>query len=434
MIEETRTESDLDQSRFALQTMLSPADLTISNAERAVLRRLAGKVAELSTRPVEDEKRDLWYRHNALEPTRPVIFCDPENGWGEIIPPSSLQCEGRLARQWEMALRKEVFWGAEMGDDYVIEPFFNVPHVHSEIDWGLKEKKVGGEGGGSYRWESPIGSYQDLAKLRFPEIKVDYEATNRQAELAEDILGDLLTVRIQTQWWWTLGLTMTFVYLRGLQQMMYDFTEEPGIIHRLMAFLSEGTLAMLDYLEDNDLFSLNNDGTYVGSGGLGYTTELPQPDFSGRVRTRDMWGFAESQETAVVSPKMFAEFIFPYQLPILERFGLNCYGCCEPLDKRWHIVKQIPRLRRVSVSAWADWAQMAEMLGDKYIFSMKPSPTDLAMPAFDEEGIRADLRKALQLTRDCRVEVIMKDNHTINNDPRRVIRWVQIAREEAERL
>ncbi len=35
---------------------------------------------------------------------------------------------------------------------------------------------------------------------------------------------------------------------------------------------------------------------------------------------------------------------------------------------------------------------------------------------------------------DCRVEVIMKDNHTIGNDPRRVVRWVQIAREEAERV
>jgi hypothetical protein len=28
----------------------------------------------------------------------------------------------------------------------------------------------------------------------------------------------------------------------------------------------------------------------------------------------------------------------------------------------------------------------------------------------------------------------MKDNHTIRNDPPRVVRWVQIAREEAENL
>jgi hypothetical protein len=34
---------------------------------------------------------------------------------------------------------------------------------------------------------------------------------------------------------------------------------------------------------------------------------------------------------------------------------------------------------------------------------------------------------------NCRAEFIMKDNHTIAGDPQRVIRWVQMAREEAER-
>ncbi|MDP7287961.1 MAG: hypothetical protein QGH94_08205, partial [Phycisphaerae bacterium] len=76
------------------------------------------------------------------------------------------------------------------------------------------------------------------------------------------------------------------------------------------------------------------------------TDELPQADFTGRVRLIDMWGFCESQETVGVSPEMFEEFVFPYQMPILERFGLNCYGCCEPLDNRWHVVKRFPRLRR----------------------------------------------------------------------------------------
>jgi hypothetical protein len=145
-----------------------------------------------------------------------------------------------------------------------------------------------------------------------------------------------------------------------------------------------------------------------------------------------MWGFGESQETVGISPEMFEEFIFPYQLPVLDRFGLNCYGCCEPLDTRWHIVVKVPRLRRVSVSPWADLAQMAERLGDRYILSMKPNPADLALPVFDEGRIRDDIRRALRVTRDCCVEVIMKDNHTIGGDPNRVIRWVQIVREEAE--
>ena len=77
---------------------------------------------------------------------------------------------------------------------------------------------------------------------------------------------------------------------------------------------------------------------------------------------------------------------------------------------------------------------MAEMMEDKYIFSLKPNPTDLAMNTFEEDRIRAELREVFQITRNCCVEVIMKDNHTINNDPQRVIRWVQIAREEAENI
>ena len=50
------------------------------------------------------------------------------------------------------------------------------------------------------------------------------------------------------------------------------------------------------------------------------------------------------------------------------------------------------------------------------------------------DQVRVELRQSLQVKRDCRVEVIVKDNHTIRNDPRRVVRWVGIARREAEAL
>lgn len=406
----------------------------ISQRESLILRRFAGQVADLAERPIETAKRDLWLRHNALESTRPVIFCDPENGWHEIIRPEHLECEGHLAREWEFHLRREIFWGSEMCDDRVVQSYFDVSHVATESDWGMHETKVGGDHGGAYTWDAPLKDYADLSRLHFPQITVDHAATAARAEQAQAIFGDLLIVRVKTSWWWTLGMTWTLVNLRGLEQIMYDMVDAPDDLHRTMAFLRDGTLAKLDWLEQHALLSLNNDGTYVGSGGFGWTHELPQPDFAGDVRTCDLWGFAESQETVGVSPKMFAEFVLPYQLPILERFGLNCYGCCEPLDLRWESVKLIPRLRRVSVSPWSNRSFMAERLGANYILSMKPNPADLARDAFNEERIRTNLQQDLQATRDCRVEVIMKDNHTIRDDPRRVVRWVQIAREEAESL
>jgi len=426
----------IDQRPASLaQKTISTDKLVICRKDQEILRRLASQVARLAARPIENEKRDLWFRHNTLEATRPLIFCDPENGWNEIITEAQMQCQGELAREWEMTLRKETFWGESMGDDRVIEPYFEVPYVYSESDWGMKETKIGGQNGGSYTWNSPLESYDSLDELHFPSISVDYEATATLVSFAKKVLGDLLTVRLKGRWWWSLGMTWDLVNLRGLEQIMFDVYDYPDQLHQLMGILRDGTLAKLDFLEKNSLLSMNNDGTYVGSGGFGYTGELPQADFDGKMtRTSDMWGFCESQETTTFSPDMFAEFIFPYQLPILERFGLNCYGCCEPLDKRWYTVRKTPRLRRVSVSPWANLADMAHKLADRYIYSIKPHPASLAVPSLDQRRIRTELRRALQITRKCRVEIIMKDNHTIGNNPQNVIRWCQIARREAEAI
>lgn len=51
--------------------------------------------------PEQAEKRELWTAHNDLTQTRPLIFCDPENAWYELIPADALRCEGMLARVWE---------------------------------------------------------------------------------------------------------------------------------------------------------------------------------------------------------------------------------------------------------------------------------------------------------------------------------------------
>ena len=51
----------------------------------------------------------------------------------------------------------------------------------------------------------------------------------------------------------------------------------------------------------------------------------------------------------------------------------------------------------------------------------------------DEQAIRSELRRALDATKGCVVEIIMKDNHTIGGRPENVIQWCRIAKEEAQR-
>jgi hypothetical protein len=410
-------------------------DYNLSMKEKKLLRILAEQLALLASRPGEAERRQLWYDHNALKATRPVILCDPENGWNEILPEDKLESKNELARAWELALRKEIFWAAEMGDDRVCEPVFNIPYVYKEGNWGFEELRTGGYEGGSFKYETRLFDYAtEFHKLKFPEIQVDYKTTEKNRIMAEELFGDVLAVKVKGIWWWTLGMTQTLITIRGLENFMTDMCLYPNDLHRLMAFLRDGHLAKLDFLEENKLLSLNNDGTYVGSGGFGYTDELPSADFDGKVRTRDMWGFTESQETVSVDPAMFEEFVFQYQLPIAERFGLNCYGCCEPLDSRWHIIKKIPNLRRVSVSPWADVNLMSEYLGCDYIYSRKPSPSDIAVPHPDWNRIRKNLREFILATWHNRTEIIMKDNHTIGKNPDNVKTWCRIAQEEANNI
>jgi len=194
-----------------------------------------------------------------------------------------------------------------------------------------------------------------------------------------------------------MGLTLTAVMLRGLENMLYDFYQQPDELKQLLSIVSNGFIKKLNFLETNNLLSLNNDNTYIASGGLGYTGELPQKDFDRkRVRTVDMWGFAESQETVNVSPEMYEEFIFPNEKQILDRFGLNCYGCCEPLHLRWGIIKNHARMRRISCSPWVDVDKMVSFLEDKYIFSRKPNPAVLAVDKINKDAIRKELKGFLK--------------------------------------
>jgi hypothetical protein len=331
-----------------------------------------------------------------------------------------------------MNLRKEIFGGEEMGDDRPVEPIFNVPYTTSADNWGFEIKFHKAEQLGSFVWESPIKDYaKDLPRIHPLTFEIDWNVSRSCFDLASEIFSGILTVRQKGTWWWSLGITYPAILLRGMQNMFTDFRDYPDEIRQLFSIILEGHMKKLDYLEANHLLSLNNDGTYVGSGGYGYTDQLPPPDFDGNVRLKDMWGFTESQESVGVSPRMYEEFIFPYEKPIMERFGLTCYGCCEPLHSRWNVVKNHHRLRRVSCSAWANLEKMAANLGSDYILSLKPNPAVLAVPSPDWGAIRSYLRQTVETCKGCRLEIIMKDNHTLANHPEHAVEWVRIAREEA---
>ena len=65
--------------------------------DKQILRELAHKVAELAHTEENAEKAKAWQSHNDLKKgARAMILCDPENGWNEIFPAKSFECEDGL--------------------------------------------------------------------------------------------------------------------------------------------------------------------------------------------------------------------------------------------------------------------------------------------------------------------------------------------------
>lgn len=402
----------------------------ISPDERKILRDLAKQVADIASLPIMAERRELWKKHNSLQPVRPMILIFPEGSWEELLPHSVLKCQDNKARGIEWNLRSRIYHHEHFQDDTVIEKEWVVSKAIRNSGWGLSAKHIPStEARGSWHFDPVINEPSDLKKLKIPEITHDEVASEKNLIEAQELFGDILDVKQKGVSHLSFHLMSQYTGLRGLEEVMLDMYENPGMLHDAMAFLEEGNKHIVQQYVDMNLLSLNNDITYHNSGGVGYTDELPKPGFDpDRVRLCDMWGSAESQQMAQVSPKQHAEFALQYEKRLLEPFALNGYGCCEDLTRKLDDVFTIPNIRRISISPWADVDVCAERLQDDYIFSWKPHPAHL-VGDFNTELIRDYIQHTVDAAKNCVLEMILKDTHTCQHHPERFDQWTQIARE-----
>lgn len=407
--------------------------MPISKKDKNLLRDLANRVAEIASLPIMAERKEMWKRHNQLERVRPMILVFPEGSWRELLPQSELKCEDGKTRRLEWNLRSRIYYYKYIHDDTVIENKWIVNKVIPNTGWGLQPKhKPSTTATGAWGFDPVINTPEDLKELKFPEIKYDEAATQQNLEEAQEIFGDILDVKLKGISHASFHLMNLYCQLRGLEQVMLDMYENPGMLHDAMAFLEEGNRRIIKQYEQLNLLSLNNDGTYHSSGGVGYTNELPESDYNpDRIRPCDMWASAEAQEMAQVSPKMHNEFILQYEKRLLKPFGLNGYGCCEDLTDKLDYVFTIPNIRRISISPWADVDKCAEKLQGDYIFSWKPHPSYL-VGNFDAQMVCEYIKHTLDVTKDCVIEMILKDTHTCENRPERFTMWTDIAQELVE--
>jgi len=396
-----------------------------------ILRELAKRLRDAANAPVMEEKRKKWALHNDMKSKEPLVLFEAVSIQHELFPEDSLLCGSPEARAAEKALKLKLFHADVIRDDQVIDAEFRVNFTVHQHGW--REKLVYNTAAGddpglhSYVPKPLLKDAQEIYGLEHSAFYFDKEKTLSNMAFWENILGDILNVRLRGNYWWTLGMTWDFLRLTGMEEFLVLPYDDEDAFHAIMRFLMEDQFAYFDFLEKENLFTLNNGNDYIGSGGCGYTSELPKADFTGRVRTKDLWCLLESQESVSMSPAMFRDFIFPYQLETAKRFGLVYYGCCEPLHNRYDTISKIENLRTLSVSPWCDMKALAEQIDRPLNVACKPSPALIAQ-GFEKEALTEHARLAKESFPEQAIEYVMKDVHTIEGDVSRITRWMDIAR------
>jgi len=403
---------------------------------------LAKRVAEIAADPVQDERRGLWTRLNRLERVRPTIHVQAISGdiWEELLPDDQLRCTDQTCRAQERELRRKIYCWENFQDDRVVDDVvacaivvrgdirltgFGMPRSIDRPDVRA----------GAYAIHNVLEKESDIDKIRTdPDVTVDCDATERNFQLLSELYDGVLRVEKRGPDFFWLVVMDLFIQWRGIEQMFVDLIERPQWIHKALDRITTGHINNIEKLEKLNVLSLGNGNTRLGSGGYGWTDQLPQPDFDGEhVRIKDLWCRCATQIfTDIVSPGMHDEFAIRYEQRILERFGLACYGCCEPLHRKMHVVRKIKNLRRVSMSPWVDIDRAAAEVGRDYVYTHKPNPAIVSMEQWRPDLARAELQDAFEKTRDNVLEINLQDLHTVRNEPRRLTEWTQIAMQLAE--
>ncbi len=410
--------------------MINKNDLTI-------IRELASHVAEIAALPVQDKKRSLWRKLNALEPERPMVMID-QVCWNEMAVGDelTLTCTDPECRAYEEILRRILFQWKHFPVDMVVEPFIQIPKAVTNTSFGIDVHEAiavtdPANSVVGHKYLNQFQSLADLEKVRIPQISHDPIETNRRMAVAHQLFDGLLEVR---SWGYDpyLSIWDSISTWMGVENALYALVDQPDLMHGLASRMTEGYLSMLDQLEEQAV--LCGPQNLIHCTGA-YTDELPAPGYNpDKPRTRDIWMFGLAQMFSTVSPKMFKEFEVDYTSRICARFGLVYYGCCDPLDQKMAQVRLIPNVRKISMSPWVNQQRGAAEIGRNYVFSRKPSPAILTYASFEPDAVCEDLqatRSACE-TYHCPLEIILKDISTVRYQPERLFQWAKIAMQVAE--
>lgn len=401
----------------------------------SILRDLAKQVADIAAKPVQNERRDLWRRHNSLKRTRPLVLSLGMPFWGEVMRYDQLECQDPFFRTHENNLRQKIYQD-RINDDSVIEPWINVKAIYcpptGDYRWGPQIRfSDRTEERGSFAFRPCVIEERDFDKLIVPRHAIDEKATAEQFNRMRDAIGDILEVNLDRGPFyrhWFADLSTDITRLLGLEQFMLYMLDRPEWLHRVLAFMRDGVLAVHEQAEKAGDWRLAHHENQA----IPYSQELADPiAHSQNVRRSDLWVFCASQETTCVSPAMFDEFMLQYQEPIMSKFGLSAYGCCEDLTHKIPLLRRIRNLRRISVTPWANLPKCVEQIGTDYVISWRPNPSEVVCTGLNHQRVEQITREAMGAARGCHIDITIKDHETLPDGFQSLVECIHIMKDVA---
>lgn len=415
-------------------------EIILAQADKDILRRLGEQYAKVGETHAKSGKPSLWSALNDLKSKRPMVWIN-EIPWHEMDVDGELEnkCGHPWARELETELRRTLYQARHMPGDMVVSEYIACPIVFHSTDFGIREKVQTAHTDAeneiySRHFEIQIKEPEDIEKIKMPKITRMDKATDYRYAAMKDLFDGIVDVKKvgQTHIWYTPWDFL--IRWMGVEEAMMNLVMMPEMVHQAYERMVEAWMTELDQLDEQNLLSLDCNNTRIGSGGYGYTSELPGEDYNPEhVHPHNMWGCSNAQIFSSVSPEMHWEFALEHDQKWLKRFGLCYYGCCEPLDKKIEILRKIPNLRKISVSPWCDTERVTEEIGADYVMSRKPSPAIFAIGELDEAEAEKQLRDFLDKAKDGHVELIMKDISTVSYKPQNLWKWEKIAMRVAEK-
>lgn len=401
--------------------------------EIGVVRDLAKRYAEACASQKNQGKIRFWRAFNDLQGERPAVYSMYHHAAKELLPLLE-PFETIHLRAVEAFFKYNLWHHDHVYDDAILSPFLLVTAVmQSEPGfWGLDLDVTTDAHTQSWASKPVITCMEDIERIRFTPHRV-LDGDPPLARAMRDYVGDILPVHVRRiskyRWFGEMGFSFCLLALLGYEEFLYLMLEEPDLVHALLAKLQQGLLANFD--------GVKAAGDWAACDMFNYsmlpTASLAPPTPGAYTdREEDLWFFTHAQEFDVVGPDLFKEFMLDYQQPVMERFGLSSYGCCEDLANKMEHLRRVKNLRKVGVGPRADIGTNIEAIGKDYVISWRPFPNTVD-GIYDPEGLRATVRDGLTRGKGTHMEIILKDILSFSGKPERMVTLSRVCMEEATR-